>query len=309
MATHALVGRYLDDGGWRAVWVHMGGAPEDLGARLVRAVELHGGDPGPVIDHVFSTSGWSAWPGLPHHPEDPDDLIFTPANVIDDVHWRYLFDVSARRLDVLSGARTTTPERQVQFGRDGRADVPLGESELTLAQLSSTAEAWRRRCPAPIAAALDGVLDDLGVPADAQVGVGERLRPDGPMRELQLRQRTLHLPARGVSGAKELFVGERVIPLPPAEDWFEDRIPRWEALCHALGMDLEVVDSGELFRFRKVVEEVTDARREMSVAEAETMGVEFSVGDELGQVIARAHVVWRWLFDQAWVASEGSDRS
>jgi hypothetical protein len=309
VSTHALVGRYTDDGGWRAVWVHMGGAPEDLGARLVRAVELHGGDPGPVVDHVASTGGWSAWPALPHHPDDPDDVTFTPENVIDDVHWRYLFDVDARRLDVLPGARGATPAWQVHFV-DGRADVRLGDVELELGQLASTAEAWRRRCPAPIAAAVDGVLDDLGVPrGGAAVGVGERARPESPMRELRLGGRVLHLPARGAGGAKELFVGDRVVGLPAAEDWFEARLPRWEALCRALGMDLEVVDSGELFRFRKVVDVVGDARREMTVAEAETLGVDFSVGDELGQVVARAHMVWRWLFDEAWTQSEGSDRS
>lgn len=309
MSTHALVGRYTGDGGWRAVWVHMGGAPEDLGARLVRAVELHGGDPGPVVDHVLSTGGWSAWPGLPHHPDDPDDLIFTAANVIDDVHWRYLFDVGARRLDVFEGPRSATPHRRIHFDGSGAPDVQLGEATIELRHLAPVPEAWRRRCPTAVAAAFDGVLDDLGVPLDADVGVGERVRAESPMRELQLRRRTLHLPARGVSGAKELLVGERAIALPPAEDWFEDRIPRWEAVCHALGMDLEVVDSGELFRFRKVVDSVVDPRREMTVDEAGTLGVEFAVGDELGQVVARAHVVWRWLFDQAWTASEGSDRS
>ncbi len=70
MSTRALVGHYTDDGAWRAVWVHWDGGPEELGARLVRAVELHGGDPRPVLDHVFSTKGWSSW------PDDPDGAFY-----------------------------------------------------------------------------------------------------------------------------------------------------------------------------------------------------------------------------------------
>lgn len=109
MSTRALVGHYTDDGSWRAVWVHVDGAPEDLGAHLARAVVLHGGDPRPVLAHVFSTKGWWSWPDDPHHPADPDDVIFTPENVIDDVHWFYLCAVPERRLDVVPAGRTSDP--------------------------------------------------------------------------------------------------------------------------------------------------------------------------------------------------------
>jgi len=308
MSTHALVGHTTEDGAWRALWVHLDGAPGDLGARLVRAVELHGGDPAPVIEHLFSTIGWSAWPGDPHHPLDPDDVVFTPANVFYDFHWFYLFDVAARRLDVIPAGPDMTPQHRIHFGADGKPDVVLGASPLTLADLKPVWESWRRRAPAPIAAAFGGVLADLGVP-EGPVGFGEQARPDHLMRELELGRHLVQLEAGSFRRKEELVVGATTTPLPPAADWFETRIPRWEAICKALGMDLEVVDSGELFRFRRVVENVVDARREMTVAEAQSLGAEFDLGDEMGQVVARAHLVWRWLFDQAWARSEGSDRS
>lgn len=308
MSTRALVGHYTDDGSWRAVWVHVDGAPEDLGAHLARAVELYGGDPRPVLAHVFSTKGWWSWPDDPHHPADPDDVIFTPENVYDDFHWLYLFAVPERRLDVVSAGEDLEPKRQVHFGDLGKPDVALGVSDLTLADLKPVADAWQRRCPEPLASALDALLDELHVGV-GDIGLGVDAAGDPVGRQLRVGARVVHLEALGHEARQEFCYGGTALPFPQPHVWFEARPALWQSLCDALGMHLELVQGDELVHFRRVVERVADPRLEIALAQAKEIDEDFAVGDDFGKIVTRAHMVWRWLFDQAWEASQGHART
>lgn len=303
MSTRALVGHYTDDGAWRAIWVHVDGAPEELGAHLARAVELHGGDPRPVLAHVFSTKGWWSWPDDPHHPADPDDVVFTPENMNDDVHWLYLFAVPERRLDVVPAGEGLGPRRQVHFGNRGKSDVALGASGLTLANLKPVADAWQRRCPEPLASALGALLDALlaGV-GDVGLGVDPAGNPAG--RRLRVGARAVQLDALGQEARQELCHDGTALPFPPPHAFFAVRAALWQSLCDALGMRLEL-EGDELARFRCVIERVADPGREIALAEAQEVDDGFAVGDDFGVIVGRANMVWRWLFDQAWQASQG----
>lgn len=96
---------------------------------------------------------------------------------------------------------------------------------------------------------------------------------------------------------------QRRCPEPLA--WFEARPGLWQSLCDALGMRLELVEGDELARFRCVVERVADPRLEIALAEAKEVDDGFAVGDDFGVIVGRADMLWRWLFDQAWQASQG----
>jgi hypothetical protein len=239
---------------------------------------------------LFSTKGWWSWPDDPHHPADPDDVIFTPENVNDDVHWLYLFAVPKRRLDIVPAGEEMGPKRQVHFDDRGKPDVALGLSRLNLADLKPVAGAWQRQCPEPLASPLGALLDELGLGADAAGNpVGHQLRV----------------------GARVVCLEEfgHEARLPPPHAWFEARPALWQALGDALGMRLELLQEDELVHFRSVVERVADPKLEIALAEAKEIDEDFTVEDDFGKIVARAHMVWRWLFDQAWEASQGHARS
>ncbi|MDI3285182.1 hypothetical protein [Polyangium sp. 15x6] len=305
MSTRALVGHYTEERAWRAVWVHYDGAPEELGARLCRAVQLSGGDSALVLEHVFSTNGWSSWPDRPHHPLDPDDQVLTSAKGDADFDWYYLFSRVDRRLDVIpAGKKGLEPKWQVRFGVDGRPSHALGVSDLQLADLRSVRDAWERRCREPLSGVLSGLLDDLGLPL-GHIGLGTEPAGGPSMRELHVGARIIHLETMGSEGRQEFCAGGRRIPFPSPSAWFEKHGGHLQGIGEALGAELELYGEDELFCFRRVVESVEDEKREMGLEEAHQLDPEAVVGNSIGELVARRHVVWRWLFDEAWKNATG----
>lgn len=305
MASRALVGRYSSDGSWSAVSVHRDGVPEILGARLLRAMELSGGDPASVVAHVFSTRGWTSWPDEPHHPDDPADELLNAESADSDFLWLYLFALDDRRLDIIELVDVLVPRHCVRFDDVGRADLDLGPTTLGSADLQPVQNFWQRTCLEPVASALCDVLDELGV-SPGPVGIGTDRAACPVVRELRLRSDRvayLETPGFGSSELLEFHGADSSVPFPDASAWFEARQAQWLSICEGLGMNLELHETEGVVRFLRVVEDVQDPRVEIDVVSAKDVDESLLLGDALGSLVARPHVVWRWLFSEAWKLS------
>lgn len=282
MGTRALVGRYTEDGRWRAVWVHYEAYPDRLGADLVRAVALSEGDARPVLEHLFSTRGWTMWPSDPHHPAHPDDVIFTPDNVFYDFHWFYLFDLIDRRLDVAPAGPIITPARQVRFAADGTPDDPLGQSALTLRDLIPVWDFWRIRCSAARAAALDEFLDLLEAGADLGVGVDS---DDTTEREVVTTRRRIRFPGSG-SGGTFVRTARSDVALPRSLRWFSEHADGWARLREAFDLPLHIDEEG-LWSVQEVVAEVSDRESQIALDQALRLDPEIRLGERLMRLLRR----------------------
>lgn len=259
---------------------------------------MRGGDATEVLAHLLSTNGWTSWPDAPHHPKDPDDTVFTSNAVPEDIHFLYLFDVASRRIDILC-AESATLEHSIRFGEDGRPSRSLGEVDANVANLQPVMSSWLRHCPEPVARPLAMVLDELHLGGN----VGINVSPSQELtRELCVGARSLHVEASGRSWDSVFWSDGEARPFP--DDictWLRSREAYWNELCHALGLEVDVLD-GSVVHFRRVVSECVSPNMEISIEEARAKGYDVELGDELGEE-KRPHLIWNWLFDRVWCAS------
>jgi hypothetical protein len=144
MSTRAVIAYATEDGSFKGVWNHWDGGPEALGNHLLEAVRLHRGDLDAVVDDAIrgAPHGWSNYATRERGGEEDDATpsIFGPEHIADaDFHYLYLFDVAARRLDVIEATELKIATR------DALATVTFGAGGVpTPARLEAPPPIWQR---------------------------------------------------------------------------------------------------------------------------------------------------------------------
>ncbi len=132
MSTRAVIAYVMDDGSWRGVWNHQDGGPEDLGNHLIDRVQRHRGAMDAVVDEAVRNAphGWSSYAARERSDDDEEPSFFGPEHIPEylDFHYLYLFDVAARRLDVIEATEENIAAREVlatvTFAADGTPTPP-----------------------------------------------------------------------------------------------------------------------------------------------------------------------------------------
>lgn len=124
MSTRALIS-VVTETGWKGVWNHWDGGPEELGGALLDAVSRHRGDLLAVANELIhdAPGGWSNYLARERSTAGGPDF-YTDAEIGSlDVHFIYLLDIDARCLHAIEAATEFIGSRKsfstVSFAADG----------------------------------------------------------------------------------------------------------------------------------------------------------------------------------------------
>ncbi|NOU31594.1 MAG: hypothetical protein HOO96_27145 [Polyangiaceae bacterium] len=177
MSTRAVIAYATKDGGFKGVWNHWDGNPAALGNSLLEAVRSHRGSLDRVVNEAICDAphGWSSYATRQRAEQDDDDVwprFFGLEHVPDflDFNYLYLFDVAARRLQVIEATESKIAARSaiatVTFATDGTPtpsrleDPPPPWQQVSVVALDDGWTSSTRARAARVREAFDAQTDD-----------------------------------------------------------------------------------------------------------------------------------------------------